>query len=184
MNFNYETPRLELKILNEKHASDVLDFLQTNKAFFEPFEAPKQPNYYTLKNQCENLRMEYHAFLNLKYIRFFVYCKDIPNQIIGTISFSNILPFPYSSATIGYKFAPKFQHKGYAVESISAACQAVFDDGLCHRIEAFVLPLNSPSCHVLERIGFDLEGICREPININGTYKDHYKYALINYGGK
>ncbi len=179
MNFVYNTQRLQLKILNEDSAASVLDFLQTNKAFFEPFEAPKQPIYYTQSYQCENLRAEYHAFLNTKYMRFYVFRKDVPNQIIGTISFSNLLPFPYSTATIGYKFAPEFQHKGYATESIAAACYALFKDSLFHRIEAYVLPSNLPSCHVLERIGFELEGICRESININGTYKDHYKYALI-----
>ena len=58
MNFLYETPRLHLKVLNENHAADVLDFLQKNKAFFEPFEAQKKPSYYTLSYQTENLKAD------------------------------------------------------------------------------------------------------------------------------
>lgn len=181
MNFLYETPRLQLKVLNENYAAGVLDFLQTNKAFFEPFEAPKKPSYYTLSYQTENLKAEYHAFLNTKYIRFYVFRKDIPDCIIGTVSFSNLLPFPYSTATLGYKFAFEHQHMGYASEAVAAACHALFKDARFHRIEAYVLPDNLPSCHVLERIGFNLEGLCRDAININGIYRDHYKFALINH---
>ena len=181
MNFLYETTRLQLKVLNENHAADVLYFLQTNKAFFEPFEDQKKPSYYTLSYQTENLKAEYNAFLKTKYIRFYVFRKDSPNQIIGTISFSNLLPFPYSTATLGYKFAFAHQHMGYASEAVATACHALFKDAHFHRIEAFVLPDNLPSCHVLERIGFDLEGLCRGAININGIYRDHYKFALLNY---
>lgn len=180
MNFIYDTPRLQLKILNEQYANRVLEFLQINKAFFEPYEAPKKPVYYTLSYQRENLKAELHAFLSKKYIRFYVFRKDLPDQIIGTISFSNLLPFPYSTATLGYKFAPAHQHKGYASEAVAAACCSLFHDAHFHRIEAFVLPSNLPSCHVLERVGFHLEGLCRDAINVNGKYRDHYKYALIN----
>lgn len=180
MNFILETERLELRVLNEIYASDVLHFLELNKNIFEPFESPKPIGFYTLSYQKESLRAEYKAFLQSKYIRYYVFAKNLPDRIIGTVSFSNFLPFPFDSAVIGYKFDPAFQHKGYATESITTACHMLFTQNNVHRVEAYVLPDNLPSLHLLERVGFEFEGMSRSIINIHGKYRDHHRYALIS----
>ena len=47
MNFDYETDRLYIRVLNSDSATDVLDFLSRNRDIFEPFECEKSPLYYT-----------------------------------------------------------------------------------------------------------------------------------------
>lgn len=180
MYFSLETERLELRILNEMYAQEVLRFLETNKTEFEPFEAPKPVGFYTLSYQKESLQAENKAFLQKKYARYYVFAKNLPDRVIGTVSFSNFMPFPYNSTVIGYKFDPAFQHKGYATESITAACRMLFTQDELHRVEAYVLPDNFPSLHLLERIGFEFEGMSRSIINIHGKYRDHHRYALIS----
>lgn len=180
MKFVLETPRLELRVLNDLYAPEVLQFLEQNRNIFEPVEAPKPIGFYTLNYQRESLRAEGQAFLQNRYIRYYVFCKNLPDRIIGTVSFSSMIPFPYDSAVVGYKFDPAFQHKGYATEAITCACHALFSESNVHRIEAYVLPDNIPSQNLLERIGFEFEGISRSVINIHGSYKDHQRYALIS----
>lgn len=180
MNFTYETQRLYLKVLNENFAPAVLDFLYRNREIFEPYETAKPSHYYTEKFQRANLRLEYKAFLKSKYARFFVYKKDDANTIIGTISFSNILYAPFSCGIIGYKFDKQYQGHGYATEAMHCAVSAAFQDSDMHRLTAFVLPDNKRSAHLLKRIGFAYEGICRKSICICGEYKDHCQYAIID----
>lgn len=180
MNFTYESPRLIMKVLNSDNASDVLSFLIKNKDEFERYEAKKTTNYYTLSYQKNNLKAELSAFRQLKYIRFYVFKKGNEDQIIGTISFSNILPYPYLSASIGYKFDSDFRHLGYASESIMYAISVVFNELKLHRIEAFVMPQNSSSINLLEKIGFHNEGLCKKSISICGKFEDHLRYAIIN----
>lgn len=180
MNFTYETPRLYIKVLNENYAPAVLDFLSRNCTVFEPYEAVKPAYYYTDKFQRTNLRLEYKAFIKSKYARFYVYKKDAPNTIIGTISFSNILKFPFCSGIIGYKFDKDYHHQGYATEAISCAIHAAFRDSDIHRLTAYVLPDNNSSICLLERIGFEFEGLCRKSICICGEYKDHLQYSIID----
>ncbi len=179
MHFIYETQRLYLKVLTPDYAPAVLSFLYENREYFEPYETDKQDGYYTTKYQRNNLRMELQAFSKKKYIRFYVFKKGNDNDIIGTISFSNILPYPYSSASLGYKFDRHNLHMGYASEAVSCAVFSVFRDSVIHRIEAFVMPDNIPSIHLLDRIGFEYEGICKKSISICGQYKDHLRYALV-----
>lgn len=180
MNFTYETERLQLKVLTEDYAPAVLSFLLKNREIFEPYETLKQEMYYTELYQRKNLKLEYASFLELKYIRFYVFEKGNDKTIIGTISFSNILKYPYSNACIGYKFDREYQHLGYATEAVTCAAFAMFRDAGFHRLEAYVMPDNLASTKLLERIGFEYEGISREFICVRGEYKDHLRYALIN----
>lgn len=180
MNFTYESERLYLKVLNEDYAPLVLNFLFKNREEFQKFEAAKSPVYYTEKYQRSNLKLAFFSFTKLNYIRFYVFKKDDANTIIGTISFSNILRYPFSSACIGYKFDSDYQGQGFASEAIACASFAMFHDGGFHRIEAYVMPNNSRSAHALERVGYEYKGLARKSICICGTYEDHQRYALIS----
>lgn len=180
MNFIYETKRLYLKVLGPEHAPDVLSFLQKNRLIFEPYETQKHPSYYTLSHQSDILQAEYNAFLSLKYIRYYIFKKDDENAVIGTVSFSNILPKPFCSCTIGYKIDAAHQRMGYATEALLSATQAMFADFGIHRIEAYVLNDNIASMKLLDTLGFTNEGLCRKCIQIQKEYKDHYRYSLIS----
>lgn len=180
MNFTYESERLILKVLDKNHAPMVLDFLSENSEFFEPYEAEKPPNYYTLKYQSVSLRLEYNAFIKNSYARFYVFTKAEPDKIIGTVSFGNMRKFPFFSTSIGYKFSKAVWGNGYAAEAICCASNAIFKDGGFHRIEAFVLLDNLTSIKVLKNVGFEYEGIAKSSIRICGEYKDHVQYAFIN----
>jgi ribosomal-protein-alanine N-acetyltransferase len=50
-----------------------------------------------------------------------------------------------------------------------------------HRIEALVIPDNGGSIRVLEKLGFDREGVRREFGFWKGRYQDVYLYALLNH---
>lgn len=180
MNFTYETKRLKLRILTEDYSPSVLSFLAKNRDIFEPYEAKKQDKYYTEEYQKKNLRLEFSSFLELKYIRYYVFKKENEAEIIGTISFSNILNHPYCSACVGYKFDREYQHFGYATEALTCAAFAIFRDARLHRLEAYVMPENFPSIRLLERIGFEYEGTSKKSLCVQGEYKDHLRYALIN----
>jgi ribosomal-protein-alanine N-acetyltransferase len=86
---------------------------------------------------------------------------------------------PFSSAMIGYKFDKNHHGYGYATEAVTCAIHNFFHDSDIHRLTAFVLPDNNKSVELLERIGFEYEGICRKSICICGEYKDHLQYSII-----
>ncbi len=49
-----------------------------------------------------------------------------------------------------------------------------------HRIEAGVQPHNLGSIRVLEKAGFQKEGLSRQNVKINGEWKDHYLFAILS----
>ncbi len=52
-----------------------------------------------------------------------------------------------------------------------------------HRIEALVIPGNIASIRVLQKLGFEKEGLRREFGFWKGRYQDVCLYALLNPGG-
>jgi RimJ/RimL family protein N-acetyltransferase len=64
-------------------------------------------------------------------------------------------------AEIGYSLDPKFQGQGLASEALRLALAHAFDTLRYRRVEADVDPRNVPSCRLLERLGFRLEGLLR-----------------------
>jgi ribosomal-protein-alanine N-acetyltransferase len=65
------------------------------------------------------------------------------------------------------------------LEAIRLVTAYAFQTLRLHRIEAACIPDNQRSMRVLEKAGFQREGLLRSYLRINGAWKDHLLYALI-----
>lgn len=180
MLFEYETNRLILKVLKPDWAPSVLDFYLRDKELFETYEPDRIPKFYTVSHQKTLLKCEYNLAFKQQTIRYYVFLKSNPNQIIGTICFHNIMKTLYSSCELGYKFSSEFHHQGYATEAISHGLDMIFSELGLHRVIAWVLPENEPSLRLLARIGFIQEGVCRSMLPMKGQWRDHIQLSLIS----
>ncbi|PXV84915.1 ribosomal-protein-alanine N-acetyltransferase [Lachnotalea glycerini] len=176
----YETNRLILQIITPNYAKKVLDFYVTNKDIFETYEPSRPENFYTEEYQKALLGYEYNSITKMQNVRFWVFKKEDPDKIIGTVSFSNIQPYIYSSCNIGYKFDKYYHHQGYAFEALNQLIDIIFNECHLHRINAYIMPNNTSSKRLIERIGFTLEGIARKCIIIQDNWEDHEQYSLIH----
>lgn len=179
MRLFYETDRLYLKILRGDHAPEVLRFYMDNKDIFEQYEPKRPDNFYTEAYQRSLLNIEFNTAIKLSAIRFWVFQKNDPDRIIGTVCFHDIMHSVYSSCELGYKFDQRYWHNGYATETLDFCVDLIFSELNLHRIEARVMPSNTASCQLLERLRFVREGLSRKSIRINGKWQDHYAYSLL-----
>ncbi len=181
-----ETEHLVLKCLGPSYTNMVLSFLAHNKDEFEKYEAKKVPLFYTHEFQENVLRNEYEAASRGDFIRYYIFKKpdylddNNTNEIIGTVSFGCFIPDPYRSYVIGYKFAPYYHNKGLGTEAVHAALLTVFSVFKPHKVNAYVLPENIPSIRLLEKCNFHQEGFCTKHLCVNGEWKDHLLYAILN----
>lgn len=178
MKMIYETERLSLRILNESYYMQVLTFLSRNQELFDQYEVDKPPLYYTADYQRRLLQQEYNQIIKGNRIRFYIFLKQNSQRIIGTVSFTDFHSVS-QSCQIGYKFDPNYHHQGYAYESISHALSLVIPEYNFHRIEAHIQPRNYKSIHLIERLGFELEGTAREYAYIGGKWLNHLQYSFI-----
>lgn len=175
-----ETDRLILKALNDDSCKMVLNFLYKGRHIYEKYEMERPPLYYTDTYQKSILSQEYVATMGNRYVRYYVFLKEHPDVIIGTVSCGNISSEPYCSGVVGYKFDEDYWHNGYAREALRATIEQVFAELKLHRLMAYVMEDNEPSIHLLETVGFYQEGICIKNIKVNGIWQNHRLYALLN----
>ncbi|MCI9137318.1 MAG: GNAT family N-acetyltransferase [Lachnospiraceae bacterium] len=179
MNMIYQTKRLELRIITDEEAPQVLQFYLDNQEIFERYEVDRMHNFYTEKFQRTVLQCEYNLAVKQKLFRFWVYEKGNIDRIIGTVSIYDIKRGYYQSCELGYKFDQRFWGKGYAKESVLKCLQIAFEELELHRVEAYVVRENEASRKLLKSMGFGLEGVKRQSVKLHGVWQDHELYALL-----
>lgn len=180
MNTTEESRRLYLKVLSADNAQKVLDFYTRNKDFFEPWEAAKVPNFYTLDYQKAVLMDEMNQFIHSRYLRFYLFLKDDPDTIIGSVCFSNIHYGIYQNCLLGYKIDKRHVRHRYAAEAVAKSLDLLFHDWKLHRVEVLISPQNTPSLNLSRKLGFYPEGISYSCVRINGQWQDCHRLVMIN----
>ena len=180
MNLEYEFDDISLRILDKRYASMILPFCDKNKEIFEQYEIDKPLNFYTLEFQTKLIDAEFEGFLHGTYVRFYMFDKNIPNKIIGTISFSDMKRNAFFSCQIGYKIDSEYINQGYGFKMLSNSIKIMENECHMHRIGAYILPGNEPSIKLVEKVGFQLEGIAKSYVLMNGKWIDHLSYAYIS----
>ncbi|RDY12715.1 putative N-acetyltransferase p20, partial [Mucuna pruriens] len=116
----------------------------------------------------------------------FVWCRAIclKDRAIGCISLSSNSEHDESrniSAELGYVLASKYWGKGVATFVVKQVVKAAFTE-LPHlvRLEALVDVLNIGSQKVLEKAGFQREGLLRKYIFLKGKPRDMFIFSHLS----
>lgn len=96
-------------------------------------------------------------------------------NLIGGISLEQI---EGHKAELGYWLTPREWGKGLATEAVSALTRYGFKTGL-HRIYAYVFVKNARSTRVLEKAGFEREGLLRKHVKKGDRYQDDLIYSKV-----
>lgn len=111
-------------------------------------------------------------------IAFFIF-NNKSGKLLGGITLGNIRYGVSQSGHIGYWIGEKYAGQGFMLEAVRLLARYAFDTLKLHRIEAACIPSNNRSIRVLEKAGFQREGLLRSYLRINGAWQDHLLYALI-----
>lgn len=175
-----ETDRLIIKNSDISLAEALLKYYSDNRIFFEKYEPVFQDSFYTYEYQKKVMEFEMNNMEKHISAYYYFSLKEKPEDIIGTISFVRIRKEPYASTIFGYNQDEKHQGHGYCSEACAASIRDVLGKNHIHRIESRALTTNQKSINILKRLGFEEEGIERKGILIDGSFRDHYRFAYIN----
>lgn len=100
--------------------------------------------------------------------------------LVGGLTLCNVRRGVTQSCTLGYWAGVKYARQGYMTAAVRAIVPFVFDSLELHRLEAACLPTNMASMRLLERVGFKREGLARRYLRINGEWRDHVLFALLD----
>lgn len=157
----------------------IIDFYQRNEHYLKPWE-PKRPEGFITHHFWHNrIKAIQEEFFEDKSICFNLFSAD-QLQVIGVISFTQILRGIAQSCYLGYAIDANYQGTGIMYTMLKQIIPYVFAQHNIHRIMANHKPDNKRSEKLLQRLGFNREGYAKAYIQIDGHWADHVLNALIN----
>ncbi len=109
---------------------------------------------------------------------FFVFRAE-DDVLMGGCTLSNIRRGVTQCCALGYWIGERFSRQGYMQDATRALIPFIFTTLGLHRIEAACLPSNEASRNLLSKVGFVQEGMARRYLQINGEWRDHLLFALL-----
>jgi ribosomal-protein-alanine N-acetyltransferase len=109
---------------------------------------------------------------------FFVF-RAADDVLMGGCTLSNVRRGVTQCCALGYWIGERFARQGYMHDAVKALVPFIFSTLGLHRIEAACLPTNEPSKSLLQKAGFHQEGLARKYLQINGEWRDHVLFALL-----
>ncbi len=108
----------------------------------------------------------------------FGYGIFVEGHFAGEINLSIVQRGPFQSAYVGYWIDEARAGRGYVPEAVVLLCQAAFEELHLHRIQISIIPRNTASRRVVEKLSIRDEGVAQRYLEINGTWEDHIRYAI------
>lgn len=97
----------------------------------------------------------------------------------GTVGFHHA-DMRHDKAEIGYWLSPNAQGRGLGTRAVRLALEAAFQFTTVNRIEARISPSNLASIRLVEKLGFQPEGLERQGIKFGADdYRDHRMFSLL-----
>ena len=135
---------------------------------------------FTVDGQRERLAAAAKAEAERTQVGWFLTLRgDESTTVIGHLRFSQISRGPFCNAMLGYAIDAAHEGRGLMREALVAALADAFGPRVAlHRVQANARPENVRSLALLERLGFEREGLAREYLFIDGAWRDHVMTAL------
>ena len=104
-----------------------------------------------------------------------IFVKD---AFAGEINLSIVQRGPFQSSYVGYWIDEAQGGNGYTPEALVCVCRAAFEDINLHRVQISIIPRNTASRRVVEKLDIRDEGTAVRYLEINGVWEDHIRYAI------
>ncbi|TYP86203.1 GNAT family N-acetyltransferase [Blastococcus xanthinilyticus] len=103
----------------------------------------------------------------------------VDGRLAGQVTVDNVVRGALRSGYLGYWIDPAVAGRGHASLAVALVCDHAFGPAGLHRLQADIRPENGPSQRLVERLGFQREGLLRRYLDIDGDWRDHLSYALL-----
>jgi ribosomal-protein-alanine N-acetyltransferase len=99
-------------------------------------------------------------------------------RFAGEINIGTVQRGPFQNAYVGYWIDEAFAGRGLMPEAVVAVLRFAFEELGLHRLQIAIIPRNTASRRVVEKLDLRLEGIAERYLQIDGAWEDHCRYAI------
>jgi ribosomal-protein-alanine N-acetyltransferase len=144
-------------------------------AAWEPVWAADELTRAAFRRRLRRYQREIRSDLAYPFLVF----RKADNVLMGGCTLTNVRRGVTQSAAIGYWIGERYARQGHMYAALKAICPFGFELLGLHRLEAACIPENKASRNLLLKVGFREEGRARRYLQINGEWRDHILFALL-----
>ena len=145
----------------------AIDVVARERRYLAHLEAP--PFEETRRFILDNIELGYPQFAVVSPDTVIGWCDVLPNR--SRVIYSHC-------GTLGVGLLPEFRGKGIGRQLMQRTIDAAFAFGLT-RIELTVSEGNANAIALYKRLGFEIEGLHRNAVCIEGQYENLHSMALL-----
>ena len=168
--------------LRPHRSSDFLEWAALREAsrdFLQPWE-PTWPADDLTRGAYRRRLAAYSQDMERGVAYPFLVFRRNDNVLVGGITLSNIRRGVAQMGSIGYWVGEPFTRQGYTLDAVRAVTAFCFGRLRLHRVEAACIPSNTASRGVLFQAGFTQEGLARDYLKIDGSWRDHLLFGMVS----
>jgi [ribosomal protein S5]-alanine N-acetyltransferase len=174
-----EGKQIYLRFLEERDADALKKLYLKNRDFFQTYSPKRDEAYYSYERHLHSIKRAMEGRKLDREYSFGIFLSET-DELIGDIDLTGVLRDAIQACYIGYSLDRGHNGKGYMTEAVKLVVDYGFTHLRLHRIVAGVMPTNFGSIRVLEKAGFEKEGIARKNVKINGKWEDHVELSILN----
>jgi ribosomal-protein-alanine N-acetyltransferase len=103
----------------------------------------------------------------------------VSEDFVGYVNYHNRDPW-HRRLAVGYILARPYWGQGLMTEALLVFLAYCFEALETHRIEAAIEPGNTRSLAMIERLGFQREGVLRDRLSVGGSYRSVVVFSLLD----
>lgn len=101
-------------------------------------------------------------------------------RAVGIVNLSNFVRGAFHACYLGYSIDAELEGRGLMTRAVGRVVDHAFHSLGMHRVMANYLPDNTRSARLLDRLGFEREGIAKKYLLIAGEWRDHVLTARVS----
>lgn len=176
-----EYQHLMLGPLRYAHRRQWHDIRTRNAAWLNPWEATDPTGTTSSVTYGAMVRAHNRDGANGVSFPWAIFLHEHPDakpQLVGQMIAAPVLWGSMRSTTFGYWIDQAYAGRNVVPIAVALACDYLLLHVGLHRVEINIVPDNTASLRVVEKLGFRSEGIRKDYIHINGGWRDHASFAI------
>ena len=163
--------KVYIRPVDSSDMHELIGMNQRSQSYHRPWVAPffDKTGFDTWFSRCQ-----------ARTIVGLVVCKSDSDDIIGLININEIVRGAFQSGYLGYYGSIDHAGQGFMTEALRLAVKYAFEKLELHRLEANIQPENARSLALVRRVGFVQEGFSPKYLFVDGKWRDHERWAILN----
>ena len=161
----------ELVVLHECEPKRIAQFLTINRERFQPYSPTRSDNYFTASHWRAACRRSKTEWRDGTAYRFCILHRN--EEVIGKIDIDPVTRGAFESGSIGYLLDRRHEGQSVMRRALEEVLGMAFNEFGLNRIQAAIMPENTRSQALVNRLGFRKIGLAERYLKLDGDWRDH-----------